>query len=283
VTHKSQGSKYKSISQALITIVKEEGLISLWKGHLTGQLLSTSYIVVQFGSFELLTKYAFKVSPQLLHSDQSKTLTHFVCGGLAAVMASLVNQPIDVLKTRLITQGEPRMYNGLADACIKILRHEGVRGFYKGVTPSLMLVAPQSAVTFSVYELMNMSWRKLGIDPDKSANHVNAFQSAFNGAVAGVVAKSIVYPMDVVKRRLQIQGFEQARVSFGKVVKFDGVIDCIVKTVTSEGLMGIYKGYLPSMIKSGLSTATIFLCYEQTIKLMRYLKEKEAKNLDPNK
>lgn len=217
VTHKSNTSKYKSVTQALITIVKEEGLISLWKGHLTGQLLSTSFVVVQFGSFEVLTKYVFKVAPQLLDSAQSKTMTHFVCGGLAAVIATMANQPIDVLKTRLITQGEPRMYNGLADACVKIFRYEGVRGFYKGVTPSLLLVAPQSAVTFSVYEMMNICWRRLGLDPDKTTNRMNAFQSAFNGAVAGVVSKTIVYPMDVVKRRLQIQGFEHARVSFGKV------------------------------------------------------------------
>lgn len=256
---KSNQSKYKSISQAFISIFKEEGLRSLWKGHLTGQLLSTSYISLQFTSFEVLTKLTYR-------KNESTTLQHFLCGGASASIATICIQPLDMLKTRLVTQGEPKIYKNIAHACVCIFRNEGLRGFYKGLVPSLLLVTPQTAISFSVYEFLNICWRKFNLTNNKT------LQSSLNGALSGIVAKSMIYPLDVVKRRLQVQGFEQARAAFGQIQKFNGVIDCFVKTARNEGIFGFYKGYFPSMIKSGLATSIVFLTYEQMVILFRYLK-----------
>ncbi len=105
LSHKSQSSKYKSITQAISTIYKEEGLKAFWKGHLTGQILSSTYAFVQFSTFEFLTKYAFKYSPQTYENSNFKAITHFISGGLAACVSTVVNQPIDNIKTRLVAQG----------------------------------------------------------------------------------------------------------------------------------------------------------------------------------
>jgi hypothetical protein len=65
-------------------ILKEESLKSFWKGHLTGKILSSTYILTQFSCFELLTQYTYKLAPITVENSNYKTLTHFVSGGIAA-------------------------------------------------------------------------------------------------------------------------------------------------------------------------------------------------------
>jgi solute carrier family 25 thiamine pyrophosphate transporter 19 len=104
ISKKSFTSKYQSIGQCVTTIFREEGILGLWKGHLTGQILSFSFITTQFMWFNKLTKTAF-----LRYSFGDSPANHFVCGGLAAGFAVLSSQPIDVVRTRLVAQGEPRV------------------------------------------------------------------------------------------------------------------------------------------------------------------------------
>lgn len=84
------------------TIIKEEGFFALWKGHLTGQILSFSFITSQFFWFETITRYVYK-------KENNEFMTNFICGGSAATIAILTSHPIDVVRTRLVTQGEPRV------------------------------------------------------------------------------------------------------------------------------------------------------------------------------
>ena len=97
-------------------------------------------------------------------------------------------------------------------------------------------------------------------------------QSSLNGALAGCVAKTIVYPFDLAKKRLQIQGFEEARVKFGKVQKFTGLFNCFSITIRNEGLVGIYKGYYPSMLKAAFSSGLAFFFYENLSNFVRNMK-----------
>jgi solute carrier family 25 (mitochondrial thiamine pyrophosphate transporter), member 19 len=188
-----------------------------------------SYNLAQFFWFDLLTRTTAFYLPRFFENENKKTFTHFVCGGFAASLCVLTNQPIDTIRTRLISQGEPRLYLGIFDAFKKMYSKEGIKGFYRGTLPAIISNAPESAFRFSIYEILNSKWTKLNDQFDmnsQSNNETSISQSLICGSISGIFSKAVVYPFDLSKKRLQIQGFEEARKTFGKVrehafVKFD--------------------------------------------------------------
>lgn len=63
------------------------------------------------------------------------------------------------------------------------------------------------------------------------------------GFIAGAASKSMVYPLDVLKKRLQVQGFEEARRGFGHFVAINGLMHAIRETFRLEGVGGFFKGF----------------------------------------
>lgn len=276
ISKNSIDSKYYGVRHCLSTVFKEEGLFGLWKGHLSGQFLSISFVTTQYLWFQQLTMMSYLLIPNSYETEGKKLKPkyHFLCGGLAAGLTVFTSQPLDVIRTRLVAQGEPRIYKNMTDAAKQIWLHEGFRGLYKGTLASIILTAPEAAFRFGIYQFLNNHWdlpKKYILDhirmketkeaPDDQ--QVGIIQSSINGGLAGIFAKTIVYPFDVVKKRLQIQGFEEARVQFGRYEAFSGVMNCLSKTIRQEGLFGLYKGYLPSMSKAFVSSGLVFLMYEQ--------------------
>ena len=186
---------------------------------------------------------------------------HLVCGGVAGMLAITAAHPFDTLRTRLVGQGEPKIYRSQLDALRKILRHEGVGGLYRGLLPNVALVGPQAGATFFGYECC-----KQLLVQAYPASKDTVLGNLLAGAVSGVFSKSLIYPLDSIKKRLQVQGFEEARTKFGSFRKYNGMWDCSVKIVREETLLGLYKGYLPSLYKAAAVTALNFAFFEYAIR-----------------
>ncbi|KRZ52265.1 Mitochondrial thiamine pyrophosphate carrier [Trichinella nativa] len=275
--HHAHG-KYFGLFQAANTIIKEEGWKSLWKGHMPAQGLSLTYGLIQFLSYELLTEKAFHVIPEEWSgSAQSRILVSFSCGALSGTLANTVALPFDVIRTRLVAQGEPKIFHNSRHAAKMMFKNEGFASFYRGLTPALLQIAPYSGLIFSFYELSQTFWNKFIFDHiSNSANDVT--KAIVCGGAAGVAAKSLLYPLDVLKKRLQVVGFEQARTSFGRTFHYSGFVHCIISTVFQEGYTGLYKGFLPSILKAAASSACGFFFYEQTCNLFRSLRKRNDNN-----
>lgn len=163
ISSSNVNSKYKSFRQAVGMIIREEGLTALWKGHLPGQVLSIVYGTTQFSSFELLTKITYKFLHGIehsklekknmhdlkhhtglghpehhpktyskLHEPEGRVGEHLFCGSVAGCVGTVTSFPLDVVRTRLISQGNPKVYRSMWDAISKIYIREGIRGYYKG-------------------------------------------------------------------------------------------------------------------------------------------------------
>ena len=195
------------------SISREEGLAALWKGHLPAQVLSVTYGFVRcqlLAPFvQLITFHpsfaAFEaVVPLLGESDQShaqKFLTHMVGGGIAGASGTLASAPGDVLRTRLVAQAEP-VYKSIWHAITQLWKEGGVPAFYKGALPAVMMTAPQAALQFAFYSLFTSLVPKVPLK-DRSVS-ISIPESLSCGGLAGMASKSLLYPLDVAKKRLQV-------------------------------------------------------------------------------
>jgi len=247
--------KYYGVVQSVRLIVVEEGLSAFWKGHVPAQGLSAIYGLVQFSTFEVLTK---KLSTINTLRDYKKT-GDFLCGSVAGCCAMTAAMPLDVIRTRLVAQGEPKVYRSTLHAAQKIWRYEKVPGFFRGVVPSLSQVAPYTGLQFFLYNFFNKYWNKyVGFE---------STGTLICGAAAGTLAKTVLYPLDLVRHRLQMNAF--IRRGFGKTTINKGMIRSILSVVRNEGAFGLFKGLLPSMLKAGLNSGCSFLFYELSCDLLR--------------
>lgn len=271
-TSKRGGGLYHGVFQSMLKIIRTEGVKGLWKGHVPAQLLSITYGVGQFWSYAVLTKAVSDVT-------HGKTQLPAVCGGLAGVCGTLVSMPCDVVRTRLVAQGTPKLYSGVLEAGLKIVRHEGPLSLWKGLMPTLAMSAPQTALIFYFYSgLFGLISELIGNVDDEVAPWLSA--SALSGSAAGAFAKICVYPLDVLKKRMQIMGFEEARRQFGKVVVYENAWKCIIGITREEGLKAWFKGLWPSLLKGAASSGAIFVSYEAVCSGFAHFHKGEASDSD---
>lgn len=200
-----QSGKYQGLRQALSLMIKEEGPTALWKGHVPAQALSILYGAVYFGTIELTREV-------LQDSFFSPLQRDFISGNTGGLAATVAAHPFDVLRTRLVGQWEhARVYSNLRSGAQQMLREEGVRGFYRGLGPALLGAAPQAGLSYAAYRGVGRTLETAQLLEEKS-------RSLVSGAMAGAISKGIMCPLDVIKKRLQVMGFEKARIHFGKVL-----------------------------------------------------------------
>ena len=252
----SSGSKYTSMSQAARLIYKEEGLLAFWKGHNAGQLLTITYTVFQFWSYE-------QINLELRHYEylnESKHLRKFISGGLAGCVGATISMPFDVVRTRVIGQDPHLKHTSIFKLVPIILQREGFYGIFRGLGTTLIQIAPLIGFNFMFYHQFNDFYKTyISRNPDEQPPVLWAL---FNGCVAGVVSKVAVYPLDFIKKRLQLQGFHQDRKTFGRNQQCTTIKECIQMTLREEGILGFYKGMYPTLYKSGLTTAFYFSFYD---------------------
>jgi len=142
---------YGGMVDALQTILREEGPRGLYKG-LVPALFLTSHGAVQFAVYERM-----KVDAQRLLGSpvgEQPPWVSIALGGISKVVAASVTYPYQVVKSRLQQRGEltAYRYSGVLDCVARTAKEEGVRGFFRGLLPTALRVAPASALTFVVYE-----------------------------------------------------------------------------------------------------------------------------------
>lgn len=168
--------------------------------------------------------------------------------------------PIDVVRTRLIAQDSHRGYKNTYQAFKTIGKTEGIRGLYRGFYLSLIQVAPLTGINFMTYKFLCTT--TVDVMNLHAKSEIPALVTFFNGAMAGLISKAVVYPLDLAKKRMQIQGFGEHRKNFGKHFECTGIADCFRATIEREGYRGLFKGMWPSVLKTGITSAMNFCIYD---------------------
>jgi hypothetical protein len=145
--------------------------------------------------------------------------------------ACVITYPLDLIRVRLTLQSGPdARYGGIVDAFRQVYRQTGIKGFYLGVWPSMMGIAPYLGVEFAVYEGLKAVAKKV----EGEDMTVDKGKLLLCGATAGTAGQVVAYPIDTVRRRIQVQGFGPSNYRYGHSIS--GTMKQIIK---DEGIRGL--------------------------------------------
>lgn len=216
--------KYKKygVWRGLLAVIRHEGFRGLYKGNGAMMVRVYPYAAVQFLSYEQYKKLTQPYFSR--HSHFNK----MVSGSMAGITAVLCTYPLDLVRTRLAFQVDEVHYRGIAHALTAIVRNEG--GFlalYRGLIPTIMGMIPYAGIAFYTYEVTKafmLSRMKFctKFSLDNSGTIVLTIPANLCcGGLAGAVAQSCSYPLDVTRRTMQLAKMQDRQwLSLGRTLSY---------------------------------------------------------------
>ena len=287
-----------SILTRMMDVYKAEGgITALFRGNLAASYLWVGYTTVQFSVYgtikERIEDYRDDVArvaetPQYTQQTQRQaqrqtqaqyqqqlsnllinpTATAFVSGAGAGICATMATYPFDICRTVFASKGaltqqqreQPtgkafRPPSTIKECAISMYRQRGIRGFYAGSAPAVVQIVPYMGINFAIYDFLITQG-----EDSRSSKSVGL--SGYAGSIGGAVSKIIVYPMDTIKKRIQIQSVFGA--SPCTPVVYNGMWDCLATTIRTEGVLGLYRGLVPSVLKTTMGSGLSFTFFRIT-------------------
>lgn len=167
----------------------------------------------------------------------------YLAGGMAGVMNSFVSGPTEHVRIRLQTQSHEkssRLYSGTADCVRKIVRQTGLRGLYRGQTATILREFGSYGIWFSCFEAFVQKITRM---QNKRRDELPKWQIACCGALVGEVLWITNYPMDVIKSKMQTDGFGQKQ-------QYHTTFDAVRQTWKAYGLKGFFRGLTPTLVRA---------------------------------
>jgi len=257
----------KGMIRELAEIFQNEGVKGFFKGNGANCLKVAPTRGVQFFAFESFKKrlVVWKKSSMGLPEDADIVLhpiERLIAGGFAGMVASSMVYPIEVVKTMLTMY--PGKYNGITAAFRGVINEVGYKGLYAGLAPTLVAMFPYVGVEFMIYETSKIALETLlqerSIERGDSSEGMEVslpiIISLGLGALAGAAAQTSAHPLDVIRKRLQVQGIN------GNPVLYKNTFDCFSGVAAKEGMGALYRGLGPACVATIPGTGIAYITYE---------------------
>ncbi|KAL6603388.1 hypothetical protein ACP70R_043749 [Stipagrostis hirtigluma subsp. patula] len=186
----------------------------------------------------------------------------FAMGGAAAVVAKTGAAPVERVKLLLQNQGEmlrrgslTRPYRGIADAFARVLREEGAAALWRGNQANVIRYFPTQAFNFAFKGYFKSFF---GSDREKYGKWKWLAGNVASGSAAGATTSMLLYHLDYARTRLATDAIE----SRGNKRQFRGLLDVYKKTLTTDGIPGLYRGFSVSIVGITLYRGLYFGIYD---------------------
>ncbi|ELU15657.1 hypothetical protein CAPTEDRAFT_187133 [Capitella teleta] len=251
--------KHLGVISAVNKVIQWEGIPGLYRGNGAQMVRIFPYAAVQFTSYEYYKEWL------RLHFGPGH-LSKLAAGSLAGMTAVMLTYPLDVIRTRLAFQvaGET-VYAGIFDAFrVMVTREGGLRALYKGIVPTMLGMAPYAGLSFYCFESLKVLL--LEKFPDLCGKPCSMGDGSLVliipakllcGGLAGALAQTVSYPLDVARRKMQLS------LMLPESHKFKNWHTTLKVVFTEHGVRnGLYRGLSINYIKVTPMVAVSFSMYE---------------------
>lgn len=254
--------KYKGVLHGVSVVAKNEGVKGLYRGIGCAYIYQILLNGCRLGFYEPLrastTQLFFKDS-----NVQSLGVNVF-SGAASGILGAMAGSPFFLVKTRLqsyspsLPVGTQHKYRNALDGLRQIYGSEGIKGLYRGMGAAMVRTGAGSSVQLPTYFFAKRRLIKHAGMQDGLPLHL------MSSACSGFVVCCFMHPPDTVMSRMYNQR--------GNLYK--GIFDCLYKTISTEGVLAVYKGFFAHLARILPHTILTLTLAEQTNKLVRVVESK---------
>mmetsp|Transcript_28644 Transcript_28644/g.66661 ORF Transcript_28644/g.66661 Transcript_28644/m.66661 type:complete len:283 (+) Transcript_28644:75-923(+) len=204
-------------------ISANEGVGAFWKGIVFAYGRELSYTSIKLGAYA-------PVRDALGAGKDAPFYLKFLAGAITGGVGSLIGNPFDVMKTLAQTNKDKAV--PLTTLVSQMYKDQGISGFYRGVEVNIARACVLNATKMGCYDLSKgyvvemTGWKRKDVR--------TSFLSAF---IAGFFMTCTVAPWDMLRTKLMNQPTDK------KI--YSGFNDCLVKTVKQDGVLSLWRGFVP--------------------------------------
>eukprot|EP00698_Gefionella_okellyi_P001615 TRINITY_DN11533_c0_g2_i1.p1 TRINITY_DN11533_c0_g2~~TRINITY_DN11533_c0_g2_i1.p1 ORF type:complete len:285 (-),score=71.92 TRINITY_DN11533_c0_g2_i1:912-1640(-) len=232
-----------SMGQGLRALLKEGGTRALFRGNAVSCVKIAPQSAATFLAYDMFKR---------LFSDDPATITgaaRFAAGASAGIVAQVLVYPLEVVKIRLQMLNAPA--GTIRSVLGTVVRTEGYKALYRGLSLSIVGTIPYSGTDLAVYETIKTYFMR-----HRPSEEPTLPVLLGAGACSSVAAQLASYPFGMVRTRMQA--------ATGETEHYRSGTDAFRKIVQQEGYAALYKGMLPNMLRAVPSVCLSYVTYEAT-------------------
>ncbi|CAO2816673.1 unnamed protein product [Amaranthus hypochondriacus] len=246
--------KFKGMFDCIVSVVKEEGFVSLWRGNGSGVLRYYPSVALNFSLKDFYRDV-------LRNDDDGPPImtgpaANFFAGAAAGCSTLMVVYPLDIAHTRLaadLGKGDTRQFRGISHFLTTIFKVEGIRGLYRGLPASLHGMVVHRGLYFGGFDTIKEILTKEAVEL--------ALWKRWLAAQAVTTSAGLLsYPFDTVRRRMMMQSGIQTPM-------YRNTLECWKTIYRTEGLSSFYRGAVSNIFRS-TGAAAILVLYDEVKKFM---------------
>ena len=240
----------------MMNVIRKEGLRYMWKGNLANCVRAFPQFAINYGVYKKCQKIYYHI--------KNDKIRNFLCGGIAGITAMTAVYPLETIRTRLALQMNQSHYK----TPWQVIKKLNINQLYGGLKISLLGFGPFNALNFMFYnwykDILNENIEKgnynirLRDNNIQLSNYINSSTvNLLAGGLSGMSSLTITYPTDLLRRRFQMEGFNN------ETPKYNGIIDGFKTIVKEEGIIGLYRGLSLGYLRVFPCLGIQFWCLEK--------------------
>ncbi|CAM9111080.1 unnamed protein product, partial [Ectocarpus fasciculatus] len=225
----------RGVTASLRNVYMEQGV----RGLFAGNFLNCVRVFPTAGITCTIYLNLLALTPADNEFDVMEPVYRVGCAGVAALVGNTLTYPIDLIRARVTVQSDS---TSILSHVKHIYRDAGMKGFLQGLRPTLLAVVPFVAIQNATIDILRDEAAFYGMSPTPSV-------LLAVGACSGLLAQSVVYPLDVLRRRMQLHSNTSVQDANIRVVS-DKTWLAMRKVVAMHGFKSLYAGIVPTFLKT---------------------------------